>query len=51
MIAKMLGRKLKALRTERELGGGALERGAFVEIDDADLASYLEGFTATPSKG
>jgi len=40
--------KLKALRTQIKLGADALERGEFVEIDDADMDRYLEGLTITP---
>ena len=40
--------KLKALRTQIKAGVDALERGEFVEIDDADLDGYLEGLTAAP---
>jgi antitoxin ParD1/3/4 len=40
--------KLKSLRTQIKAGVDALERGEFIEIDDTDLDSYLEGLTATP---
>ncbi len=43
--------KLKALRTQIKAGAGALERGEFTEIADADLENYLEGLTAAPGKG
>ena len=40
--------KLKALRAQIKAGFDALDRGDFVEVDDIDLDSYLEGLT-TPS--
>jgi antitoxin ParD1/3/4 len=40
--------KLKALRIQIKAGVDALERGDFVEVDDAELDEYLEGL-ATPS--
>ena len=43
--------KLKALRLQIKAGAVALERGEFVEIDDAGLEGYLEGLTAAPGKG
>jgi antitoxin ParD1/3/4 len=43
--------KLKALRLRIKAGVVALERGEFVEIDDAGLEFYLEGLTAAPGKG
>lgn len=43
--------KLKALRTQVKAGVDALERGEFIEIDEANFEGYLEGLTATPSKG
>jgi antitoxin ParD1/3/4 len=43
--------KLKALRTQIKAGVDALERGEFIEIDEANLDGYLEGLTAAPSKG
>lgn len=43
--------KLKALRTQIKAGVDALDRGEFVEIDEANLDNYLEGLTAAPSKG
>jgi antitoxin ParD1/3/4 len=42
--------KLKALRTQIKAGVDALERGEFVEIDEANLDGYLEGLTAAPGK-
>jgi antitoxin ParD1/3/4 len=42
--------KLKALRTQIKAGVDALERGEFIEIDEADLDGYLEGLTAAPGK-
>jgi antitoxin ParD1/3/4 len=38
--------KLKALRAQIKAGVDALDRGDFVEIDDADLDGFLEGLTA-----
>jgi antitoxin ParD1/3/4 len=35
--------KLKALRMQIKAGIDALEQGEFVEIDEADLESYLKG--------
>jgi antitoxin ParD1/3/4 len=40
--------KLKALRAQIKAGVDALERGDFVEVDDADLEGFLEGLP-TPS--
>jgi len=40
--------KLKALRLRIEGGVEALERGAFTEVEEADLDAYLEGLTSTP---
>jgi antitoxin ParD1/3/4 len=34
--------KLRALRAELKTGIDALERGDFIEIDEADLEDYLE---------
>ena len=42
--------KLKALRAQVKAGVDALERGDFVEVDDADLDDYLEGLTTRPDK-
>ena len=42
--------KLKALRAGIKAGAEALDRGDFVEVDEADLESYLEKLTATPGK-
>jgi antitoxin ParD1/3/4 len=36
------GLKLNALRMQLEAGIAELERGDFIEIDEADLGSYLE---------
>ncbi len=41
---------LKALRMQIKAGVGALERGDFSEVADADLDEYLEGLAAAPSK-
>ena len=43
--------KLKALRTQIKAGVDALERGEFVEIDEANLDGYLDGLTSAPEKG
>jgi antitoxin ParD1/3/4 len=40
--------KLKALRVQIKAGVDVLDRGDFVEVDDAELDDYLEGLT-TPS--
>jgi antitoxin ParD1/3/4 len=40
--------KLKALRAQIKAGVDALDRGDFVEVDDAELDGFLEGVT-TPS--
>jgi antitoxin ParD1/3/4 len=40
--------RLKALRAQIKAGVDALDRGDFVEVDDADLDRFLEGLT-TPS--
>jgi hypothetical protein len=37
--------KLKALRAQIKVGVDALDRGDFVEVDDADLDDYLDGLT------
>lgn len=42
--------KLKALRAQIKAGVDALDRGDFVEVDDADLDGYLEGLMSRPSK-
>jgi antitoxin ParD1/3/4 len=42
--------KLKALRAQIKAGVDALERGDFVEVEDADLEGYLEGLTTPTSK-
>ncbi|MET4262015.1 antitoxin ParD1/3/4 [Bradyrhizobium sp. S3.12.5] len=38
--------KLKALRVQIKAGLDALDRGDFVEVDDAELDDYLESLTA-----
>ena len=43
--------RLKALRTQIKAGVDALERGEFVEIDEANLDGYLDGLTSAPEKG
>ena len=42
--------KLKALRAQIKAGVEALDRGDFVEVDDADLEAYLGGLTAPSDK-
>ena len=42
--------KLKALRMQLKAGVHALERGDFVEVDDADLEDYLERLTTPKSR-
>lgn len=42
--------KLKALRLQIKAGIEELDRGDFVELDDADLDDYLEGLTAAPNE-
>jgi antitoxin ParD1/3/4 len=37
------GIKLEALRAKIKAGTDALERGDFIEVDDADLESHLVG--------
>jgi antitoxin ParD1/3/4 len=41
--------RLKALRAHIKAGTDALERGDFVEVDDADLDRYLEQSTTSPA--
>ena len=40
--------KLRALRLHIKAGAEALRRGEFVEIDNADLDSYLDSLTEAP---
>lgn len=42
--------KLKALRAQIKAGIDALDRGDFVEVDDAELDDYLEGLTGPSGK-
>ena len=42
--------KLKTLRAQIKAGVDALERGDFVEVDDAGLEGFLEGLTTPPGK-
>ena len=42
--------KLKALPAQIKAGIDALDRGDFVEVDDAELDDYLEGLTAASDK-
>ena len=37
--------KLKVLRAQLKAGVDALERGDFVDVDDADLETFLEGLS------
>jgi antitoxin ParD1/3/4 len=42
--------KLKALRAQIKAGIDALDRGDFVEVDDAELDDYLDGLAAPSQK-
>jgi antitoxin ParD1/3/4 len=42
--------RLKALRAQIKAGIDALERGDFVEVEDADLDSYLDGLTTAAGR-
>jgi antitoxin ParD1/3/4 len=42
--------KLKAMRVQIKSGVDALERGDFVEVDEAELDDYLERLTTSPDK-
>ena len=42
--------RLKILRAQIKAGVDALERGDFVEVDDADLEGFLERLTTPASK-
>jgi antitoxin ParD1/3/4 len=42
--------KFKALRSAIKAGIGALDGGDFVEVDDPELESYLEGLTDPSGK-
>jgi antitoxin ParD1/3/4 len=42
--------KLKALRAQIKAGVDALDRGDFVEVDDAELDGFLEGLTTGSGK-
>src|SRR5437588_2895451 len=42
--------KLKALRVQIKAGVDALDRGDFVEVDDAGLDGFLEGLTVRSGK-
>jgi len=42
--------KLKALRAQIKAGIDALDRGDFVEVDDAELDDYLEGLVVLSDK-
>ena len=41
---------LKVLRAQLKAGTDALERGDFIEVDDADLERYLERLTTPAPK-
>ena len=41
--------RLKALRAQIKAGVDALDRGDFVEVEDADLEGYLERLTTPPA--
>jgi antitoxin ParD1/3/4 len=43
--------KLRALRFHIKAGVDALDGGEFVEVDEADLETYLEGLTVGSGKG
>ena len=42
--------KLKALRAQIKAGVDALDRGDFVEVDDAELDGFLEGLATASGK-
>jgi antitoxin ParD1/3/4 len=42
--------KLKALRAQVKAGSDALNRGDYVEVDDAELDGFLEGLTPALAK-
>ena len=42
--------KLKALRAQIKVGVDAIDRGDFVEVDDAGLEGFLEGLAKAPRK-
>jgi len=42
--------RLKALRAQIKLGADALERGDYVEVDERDLSSFLEGIASPRGK-
>ena len=42
--------RLKALRAQIKVGIDALDRGDFIEVDDADLEGYLERLTTAAEK-
>ncbi len=42
--------KLKSLRAQIKAGADAIDRGAFVEIDDAHLESHVERLGTRPGK-
>jgi antitoxin ParD1/3/4 len=50
MPTRNISIKLKALRAQLKAGTDALERGDFIEVDDADLERYLERLTTPAPK-
>ena len=50
MPTRNISIKLKALRAQLKAGIDALERGDFIEVDDADLERYLERLTTPVPK-
>ena len=48
MPTRNISIKLEALRAQLKAGTDALDRGDFIEVDDADLERYLERLT-TPA--
>lgn len=42
--------KLKALRQQIKAGADALERGDFVEVDEAELENFLDGLSVQQGK-
>jgi antitoxin ParD1/3/4 len=50
MPTRSVSIKLEALRAQIKAGADALERGDFIEVDDADLERYLERLTTPAPK-
>jgi len=42
--------KIKALRAELAVGIAAIDRGDFIDVEEADLGSYLKGLTAARTR-